>query len=126
MKIIRPARGFTLVEVLAALVLIGIVLPVVMHGISLASSLSSVAKRKAEAVILAQSKLDELRVTQSWLNGNLNGDFADDHPEYRWVAEVKDWDDSTLKELDLTVTWTTGAQELHVTLSTLVDSGASQ
>lgn len=118
----RSARGFTLIEVLAAIVLMGIVLPVAMNAISVATMVGSAAKRRSEAAMLVQSKLSELVVTKGWQNGNMNGDWAEDHPDYRWVAELKEWDTSSLKELDVHVLWTASGREQSVTLSTLIDS----
>ena len=55
-------EGFTLVEVLATLVLMGIVIPVAMHGVSIAMSAASNARKTAEAATLAETKLNELLV----------------------------------------------------------------
>src|SRR4051812_4048031 len=104
----RPARGnggFTLMEVLAAIVLMAIVLPVAMHAISVATNVASTAKNKAEAAILADSLLNEMRTTRMWQSGALSGDFGEDHPQFHWTAELKDWDASTLKELDIRIVW---------------------
>ncbi|HEV8377776.1 MAG TPA: type II secretion system protein, partial [Tepidisphaeraceae bacterium] len=59
-------RGFTLLEVLATLILIGIILPAVMGGISLATAAAGEAKHKVEAVSLAQTKLSELLATTQY------------------------------------------------------------
>jgi general secretion pathway protein I len=119
------ARGFTLVEVLTAAVLMAIIMPVAMHGISVAASVADAAKHKAEASVLAQSKLAELQVTRDWQTGNLSGTFGEDHPEYRWSAEMAAWDVSTLQQLSVHVIWTAGGQEHTVTLTTLVDTEAN-
>jgi general secretion pathway protein I len=118
----KSSRGFTLVEVMAAVVLVAIVLPVVMRGISLATSLGDTARRRAEAAVLAHSKLHELVVTQGWQMSTMSGDFGEDNPDYKWSAEVKDWDASTLKELDVHVTWGLGERQRSVTMTTLVET----
>lgn len=117
----RKPLGFTLIEVLAALVLMAIVLPVAMHGISLATSLAGTARQREEAAVLADSKLNELVATHGWQTSSLNGDF-DSHSEYRWSADVLDWDGSTLKQLNVHVYWKFRNAEREVTLSTLVDT----
>ncbi|CAN5557208.1 hypothetical protein BH10PLA1_BH10PLA1_19490 [soil metagenome] len=117
------ARAFTLVEVLAALLLIAIVLPVVMQGLSLATNAAGSAKRRTEAAGLAESKLNELVATGSWQTGNLSGDFAPDWPEYRWEANLKTYDSDSsgqsVQELDLRVIWTQRSRDESVALSTL-------
>ena len=118
----RGARGFTLIEVMAAIVFMAIVLPVAMRGFSLATSAGDLAKTKAEAAVLAHSKLNEIIVTRIWQNGAMGGDFSPDHPNYRWSAELKNWDASTLKELDVHVMWGTPGRERTITLSTLLET----
>jgi prepilin-type N-terminal cleavage/methylation domain-containing protein len=125
MKRARWTSGFTLVEVLAAIVLIGIVLPVAMEGISLAAAVASTARHKAEAAVLVRSKLDELLATREWQSGSLSGDFGEDHPEYRWQAELTAWQTTTLQQLDIHVFWDSCGREQSVTVSTLVDTEAN-
>jgi len=84
--------AFTLVEVLATLALAAIVIPVAMEGISLATATAGEARRMMEAASLAELKLAELRLDDTLQNGTLDGDFGDDWQEYRWTAEVSDWD----------------------------------
>jgi len=118
-------RGFTLVELLAALALIGIALPVLLHAITTASRMTSVAKRKTEATTLAQGKVEELVATRAWQSGQMSGDFGENFPEYRWSAALANWDATTMQELDVTVTWSLGAREMSIKLSTLVDTGTN-
>lgn len=121
----RGRHGFTLVEVLAAAVVMAIIMPVAMHGISVAATVAAVARHKAEAAVLAQSKLAELQVTRDWQTGNLSGGFGEDHPEYRWSADMAAWDTSSLQQLNVHVVWTSGGREQSVTLTTLVDTEAN-
>jgi prepilin-type N-terminal cleavage/methylation domain-containing protein len=115
----RP-RGFTLIEVLATLVLLGIVMPVAMRGVSLALAASSTARRTAEAASLAEMKLNELIVDGSWRTGNAGGDFADQNlPDYRWTCENAARDYGT-NEVIVHVTWTQRGQERSMSLATLV------
>jgi type II secretory pathway pseudopilin PulG len=125
MKTARRPGAFTLMEVLAAIAFLVIVLPVAMHGISLAVAEADVAKYKAEGAVLAQSKLNELQATREWQSGNLSGDFGEDHPEFRWTAEMVAWNATPVQQLDVHVFWRCGGQERQVTLSTLVDTEAN-
>ena len=115
-----PHAAFTLVEVLATLVLVAIILPVAMRGISLATAAAGHARRQVEAGALAETKMAELVATDGWQDSDLSGDFGDEHPAYRWSAEVGDRDEATLRQLDVHVTWTARGAERSVTLSTLV------
>ena len=119
----RRGRAFTLVEVLATLVLVAIILPVAMGGISLATSMAGLAKQRLEAASLAETKLAELMATGEWLGGDLSGDFGPERPEYRWYAEAHDWEEDTVRLLDVRVEWTSRGNDRSVTLTTLADAG---
>jgi len=123
-RIIRLRRGFTLVEVLAAMMLIAIALPAIIKGISLATSVSTTARRRTEAVGLAESKLKEIVTAVEWQGGQMAGDFAPDWPDYHWQATVSNWPlDQTglgIQEIDMQVTWPArGGQTDSCKLSTL-------
>lgn len=111
--------GFTLIEVMATIVLLGIVMPAVMMGISASLGAASQAKRSVEAAMLGETKLNELVVTGQWQNGVLSGDFAPDSPDYKWQAQQVARD-MEITELDLRVTWIARGQERSVNLSTMV------
>ena len=129
------AKGFTLVEALATLVLIGIVMPVVLQAITLSLAMGSHTARQAEAVMLAQAKLAELIATSAWQDqgSQLSGDFGtaaatargsttliDTTSNYRWEAAAQDWLDPCLKELIVRVSWQSRSYERDVILTTLV------
>ena len=120
----RPTRdargGFTLVEALATLVLVAIILPVAMRGISLATAAAGHARRQVEAAALAEARLAELVSTGAWQDADLAGDFGDDYPGYAWTAAVTERKEATLRQLDVRVTWVARGAERSVTLSTLV------
>jgi len=112
--------------VLAALLLVGIALPVIMNGFSVATRVGSTAKRRTEAGALADAKLTELVATAQWQTGVQSGDFTPDWPDYAWTAQIQPWSDSGVDELDLTVTWTgRNGQPDSLTVSTLVYEGTS-
>jgi general secretion pathway protein I len=119
----RGRRGFTLIEVLATLLLLAIVLPAVMQGVSLASGMASSSKRRNEAAGLAESKLNELIATGQWQSGQTSGDFGTDWPDYHWQASIGSWQYDTtsagLQQLDVQVTWMYRNRPDSVALSTL-------
>jgi prepilin-type N-terminal cleavage/methylation domain-containing protein len=137
----RPAnpspRGFTLIEALATLVLIAIVIPAALRGITVALSLGSHTACLSEATLLAQSKMSELLATGSWQDEGtqFQGDFQDEMQasrsslsartanearSYRWVATVEEWLDPSIQELTVYVIWDWRNRERQVKLSTLV------
>ena len=117
-------RAFTIVEVLATLTLAAIILPVAMHGILLCLATASNARQQAQAASLAQSKLAELVATGELYDAEMSGDFGEDLPEYTWAAQVNEWEDPRLVQVDVSVIWIRRGQERYVTLSTLVYTGS--
>src|SRR5687768_1952130 len=119
----RASRGgFTLPEVLATLLLVAIVLPSVMQGISLATAAAGTARQRSEATALAESKLNELVATNQWQSGGLSGDFGEQWREYSWQAEVQSWVEPSARQLQVHVVWTARGRNYDVALSTLVYS----
>ena len=116
-------EAFTLVEVLATLALVAIILPVAMKGIAIATAMAGTAKQQMEAASLAETALAEILATEAWQEGELSGDFGTDWPQYRWTARVRDWEETTLRRVDVTVHWTRRGRERSFSLTTLVYSG---
>jgi prepilin-type N-terminal cleavage/methylation domain-containing protein len=118
------AAGFTLVEVLVTLLLIGIVLPAIMHGVTLAMAAGDGARHRNDATQLAKSQLAQLVAGTQWSNtSNLSGDFSPDWPGYQWKAVVQPWDQDTsgmgIQQIDLTVSWQERGRTETLVLSTL-------
>jgi len=115
--------GFTLIEVLAAMLLIAIALPAVMKGLAAVSGTANSTRHRSEAAGLAEAKLNELVVSNDWQNSVLAGDFGQDWPEYRWQATVEAWPldttSASIQEIDLRVTWMARGREDSLTVSTL-------
>jgi hypothetical protein len=108
------------VEVLATIVLMGIVLPAAMEGISQCIRATSIARQKSEAAALADAKLNELIATGDWQFGATSGDFGEDWPGYQWKAGTSEFSDPTLQQLSVQVVWASRGEQRDVTLTTLV------
>ena len=117
-------RGMTLVEVLATIVMVGIVLPAAMEAVSVSMQASDNGRARAEAAGLAEAKLNEIVATGDWQFGNAAGEFGEPWPDYRWGMSVTDWEaDATLKEISVRVLWTRRGQDRMVELTTLLYQG---
>jgi prepilin-type N-terminal cleavage/methylation domain-containing protein len=115
--------GFTLIEVMASLALVGIILPATLAGVGLAMSLMDEAREQSEAAALSSGKLDEITATGDWRTGDAEGDFGPDWSKYRWRKEVNEWEEPSLSEVRLTVTWISRGRERSHVVSTLAYSG---
>lgn len=121
----RRSAGFTLAEVLAALVFMAIVIPVSIEGISIANRVGVVGERKAVAARLAESVLNELIVTGQWQSSQLKGEFDDGPPGYTWAMESETWTEDNMRVINVDVMFTVRNEEYKVRLSTLLDGQQS-
>ena len=124
----RLQAGFTLVEMLAAMLFMAIVIPVALQGLRIASRAGAVAARKGVAVQLAESKLNELIVTSQWHNSGQGGACGPQWPGYQWTLKNEAWNgDTTLNSLRLVtveVTYPVQNQNYNVHLSTVLPDTA--
>lgn len=118
-------RGFTLAEVLAALVFMAIVIPVALGGLSIASRAGEVAAHKAEAAIVAERILNESVVITNWNRAVQNGVVRQGIRDYRWSMRSEPWSDdftrNAIRLLSVEVKFSAQGHDYAVRLSTLVD-----
>ena len=114
-------QGFTLVEVLAALAVMAIVIPVVMQGLQIANRAGVVAQRKIAASRIAERVMNESMVTGKLRSGGLNGVIREGPLEFRWLIRSEGWLVNTLRLVTVQVTFPTQGRDYDVQLSTLID-----
>src|SRR6185295_11362306 len=119
----RARGGFTLAEVLAALLFMAIVIPVAMQGLHIASRAGSVAERKAVGSRLAERKLNELIVTGQWQSSAQRGTISEGLQNYSWSLQAEPWaEDGAMKLVTVHVSVPVQGQDYDVHVSTLVDA----
>ena len=120
---VQKNRGFTLVEALAVVTMMGIVLPVVMYGVSMVTEAAGLVKQRAAAVEIASNQMTETLVENTWQNGDSNGQITADAGQFNWNSHVEDWIESNLHQITVQVTWASRGKERSVALSTIVYDG---
>lgn len=117
------SRGFTFVEILAAMLFMAIVIPVTIQGITIANRAGIVAERKRLAGELANRKLTEILLEDTWRDGDQEGDFEDlgeDQPlSYTWKLSTTAWEEDAMRLITLEVFYKVQEREYSVSLSTL-------
>ena len=93
------SRGFTLLEVVAALVLLGVGCAVLYAGYAQANRLEEKTAQKTMGLILARMKLSRLEAGEETDRG---GDYPG-MPGYRWQAEYVGGEEPGLLRLTVTV-----------------------
>ena len=123
------SRGFTLVEVLAALLFMAIVIPVVMQGLSVASRAGEVAGRRYQAGLVAERVLNEAIILTNWSQSSQTGKSRQGALEFEWTLRNEPWMEdrnvSSMRLLSVDVSFSAQGQNQVFTLSTLVDENTT-
>jgi type II secretory pathway pseudopilin PulG len=118
----RSFGGFTLVEVLAALVFMAILIPVTMEAVRVASRAGQVSARKAVATRIAERVLNELLATGALRQNASSGQIEERNRVYDWTMRSEAWREDQMNLVTMTVTYEVQGKEYDVTLATLYDT----
>jgi len=113
-------RGFTLVEVLAALLLMAIIIPVAMDGMSVASRAGILGQRKAAAMRVAELVLNELIVEGNTQQASSSGNTAAGDTHYPWTMRSETWAEDAMMQMTVTVTFLVQGNPYEVSATTLL------
>ena len=120
---VRRARSaFTLVEVLAALTLMAIVIPVAVDALRLANLAGQVGQRKAVAGRIAERVLNESLVTGQLRGTTQNGLVQEGAQQYQWSIRSEPWSQDAMRLVTVQVAYPVQGRDYEVRLSTLVDN----
>ena len=86
-------RGFSLLETIAAILLLAIAVAALMRVASASLNLTDTLGQTGRADMLAQGKLDALGIAEPLLPGEREGSFDRD---YRWRMRIVPWRDGEL------------------------------
>jgi type II secretory pathway pseudopilin PulG len=117
--------GFTLAEVLAALLMMAIIIPVAMEGMSVSSRVGVLGQRKAAAMRVAERMLNELIVESQAQQASTSGTALEGETAYPWSMKSQAWSEDAMVELIVTVTFTVQGNDYDVSASTLIAPASS-
>ena len=126
----RRAKGFSLIELLAAFVVFAIGFGVMMQMTSSALRNARVGAELTEAALWAQSRIDVAGIDAPLVPGSKTGEFD---RKYRWEMNVKEWEPPAdaaqlgievsnmlkLYQIELIVRWGDRARERQARFVTL-------
>jgi hypothetical protein len=119
----RSVAGFTLAEMMAALVFMAIVIPVALEGLSIASRAGEVAARKGDAALVAERILSESLVTTNWNQSVQSGSVRQGIRDFRWTLHNEPWTvdpgQNAVRLLTVEVAFAAQGSDYKVRLSTL-------
>jgi len=116
----RSPSGFTLIEVLVALVVVTTALTIVAQGFLTGGRASVAAQHETVAVLLAESKMTEIDLGIVSTQSSGSGTFEPEQPDYAWKTEVETTTVTGLTKLTLTVTWKEREEERTFVLTRLI------
>lgn len=129
-------RGFTLLEVLLAIALLAIALPVLLGLRNFDLDLHTRAEELTTATLLAQEKLLETELSGKYPVGEVGGDFrsaplgtqaevqaTDRAAGYKWKRTISPTPLESIREVRVKVSWPRGTAEESVEVSTYVFAG---
>ncbi|MGD1088919.1 MAG: hypothetical protein ABR955_09385 [Verrucomicrobiota bacterium] len=116
----KNAAGFTLAEVLAALLFLAIVIPAAVEALHVASLAGEVAARKGQAARVADRILSESLVTTNW-SRTQNGTITEGAEEFRWKLTSQNWPRDLMQLVTTEVAFTAQGHDYSVKMSTLAN-----
>ena len=114
----RGQRGFSLVEMLAALVILGLALGALYQAASGATRNARVSAEYAIATTLAESELDAVVISRPDVGMTQRGRYGDFEWE-RWVELIPEREESGIGWMRIVVSWPGESQPRTVSLSTI-------
>ena len=115
-------RGFTLLEVLVAVVVLGIALTALLSTQAGGVRLRSQAEAITTATFLLQERMAQLELDEDYPEvGKRDGDFGSGYPGYRWELTVQEVGlVPNIRELRLAVLWREGQRDERLELTSYV------
>ena len=103
MKARRSNAGFSLIEVMVAILILGVGLAALAHGITTALASSKESEMQTTAALYAAGKIEELRATGELEDGESDGDCGPELKSYRWEETISPADISGLHDVDVVI-----------------------
>jgi general secretion pathway protein I len=103
MSAISHNAGFSLIEVMVAILILGIALAGLTHGITTALGSSKDSELQTTAALYAQGKIESLRAEGGLKDGEVEGDCGAGLQLYRWKQTITATDIEGLHDVEVVV-----------------------
>jgi len=115
----ETTRGFSLVEMLAALVIFSLGVVGTLHAFGVAVRATGTTRSYTRSSLLCQQLVEETIVQGDLLEGTDEGTFDPPADAFRWTREITATDTDGLYEVRVSVTWPEPGTERSFELVTL-------
>ncbi len=121
MRSTARSRGFSLIEVLCALFILGVGLVGLTEGITLALRSTKETERLTRAILLASSQIEELRAEGYVIEADEEGECGELLPGCGWHKSVARTETDGLYEVSFSITEANGEKTLYELKTLLFD-----
>jgi prepilin-type N-terminal cleavage/methylation domain-containing protein len=117
----RRDSGFSLLEVMCAILILGIGVVGLTHGISTALGSSKESELQTAAALIAASRIELLRADGFIVNGEDQGECGEGLTLYRWKQSVTSTSIDGLHDVNVTIEHTKSGQAIYELRTMLFD-----
>jgi prepilin-type N-terminal cleavage/methylation domain-containing protein len=119
MRAPRHNAGFSLIEIMCAILIMGVALVALTRGLTTAMGSTKDSEMETTVVSLAAGQLETLRAGGVLTDDTTEGDFGDGFPQYKWLQSVSPGELDGLHAVEVSVISTKTGATLYK-LSTLL------
>lgn len=121
------ARGFTLIEMLAAVAILAIAMAAILSGMVRYADSAAHLRMRTVAIWVAHNRLTEIDLQRSWPEeGKSDGEMQMSGLKWRWEVEVEKTPDPQIRRVAIWVLPQQGARSDAPTLTAFVSSAGRQ
>jgi len=113
MKADASNAGFSLVEVMVAILILGVTLAGLTRGITTALASSKDSEQQTTAALFAAGKIETLRAEGDWENGETDGDCGTGFEAYQWRQTISDAGIDGLHDVDVVIESARDNQQIY-------------
>jgi prepilin-type N-terminal cleavage/methylation domain-containing protein len=114
--------GFSLIEVMCAILIMGVALVALTRGLTTALGSTKDSEVQTTVVTLAAGQIETLRASAVLTDDTTEGDFGDSFPKYKWEQTVAPGDVDGLHQVDVVVEDSKSGATLFKLTTLLFDS----
>jgi prepilin-type N-terminal cleavage/methylation domain-containing protein len=115
------SKGFSLIEVMVAVLILGVSLVGLVHGINTALMSGKEAEMQSQAALLAAAQIEELRADGYYVEGETTGEFAGDLSVYSYRQNVATTQPEGLFEVTVAIEKTDSGEQIYELKTLLFD-----
>jgi type II secretion system protein I len=114
----RRSKGFTLIEVLLAVVIVGLAFVILSQGMGGAAQASSISQKRTRAIFLASQKMVEVETgALDPARQNDQGNFPEPDEHYSYLMTAETTTQTDVYKVTVTVKW----EDSEITLTRLIN-----